>query len=89
MTNRVARVTTAPTTIPAGFATEDTLQCQTIKPFRSAVDPSGSAPILRLSPALTPKRHQCFGLSFPRRLPTQPDERAMAEASRYGAAKSS
>jgi hypothetical protein len=45
---------------------------------------------------LTRKRHQCFGLSFPRRLPTQPwgadvskDERAMAEASRYGAAKSS
>ena len=45
---------------------------------------------------LTRKRHQCLGLSFPRRLPTQPwgadvskDERAMAEASRYGAAKSS
>jgi len=36
---------------------------------------------------MTRKRHQCFGLSFPRRLPT--DERAMAEASRYGAAKSS
>jgi len=48
MTNHMARVTTAPTTIPAGFATEDTLQCQTIKPFRRAVDPSGSAPILRL-----------------------------------------
>jgi hypothetical protein len=67
--------------------------CHRMSVVRGEVENICSQRVFRL---LTRKRHQCFGLSFPRRLPTQPwgadvskDERAMAEASRYGAAKSS